>query len=387
MSRIKSESRFTFMEATSVIVGHGVGAGILSVPFLAHLNRWYDILWIIAVAYTINLLMHYMVADLSYNNGGAQFIKCLERELFVGRFKKVISYACFTLLTVSVVLNVSGYITGASAVLTTWLGLSGWLATILYYVFAASVVYFGMKIVGICQEIAVMAMLAVIGVILVATLSGQWHELPTQLLENKYLLALYSIVAFSLSAVMSVPQVVKGLDGDTKKIRASIATGNLINASFILIITFMTMLGAGTGISQNGALVDLSVSLGGWFAIIGYIFSLLALTTSFWANTLNLRDVVSEQFKFNLKLSWFIASAPCLVIALIGTETFVGFIRLASAIQIVTGIGVIIAFNRSRKKHDKNCKITGTFGSLPWQILVVASAVVATVGSLITISH
>ena len=47
MKEIRSESKLTFFEATSIIVGHGVGSGILSVPFLASRNRWYDILWII----------------------------------------------------------------------------------------------------------------------------------------------------------------------------------------------------------------------------------------------------------------------------------------------------------------------------------------------------
>ncbi len=32
---IESESRLTFFEATSIIVGHGVGSGILAVPYIA----------------------------------------------------------------------------------------------------------------------------------------------------------------------------------------------------------------------------------------------------------------------------------------------------------------------------------------------------------------
>ena len=62
----------------------------------------------------------------------------------------------------------------------------------------------------------------------------------------------------------------------------------------ILLITFMTLLGC-SNVTENGALVDLSGHLGGWVSIIGYVFSLLALATSFWANTLNLRDIVNEQ--------------------------------------------------------------------------------------------
>lgn len=382
---IKSESRFTFFEATSVIVGHGVGAGILTVPFFASATHWWDILWIIGFVYLVNLLMHYMVAELSYNNGGLQFIKCLEQEIFIGRFKMFISYTCFILLALSVIMNVSGYISGAAAVFYAWFQLPIWTGKLTFYVLAAAVVYVGMKLVGICQKIAVSAMIVVVLILLAATFYATWYPLPDQLGATKNLLALYSLLAFSLSAVMSVPTVVKGLNGEIKPIRRSIALGTGINAVIILLITFLTLLGSAR-VTGNGALVDLSVSLGGWVAIIGYLFSLLALATSFWANTLNLRDVVAEQTKLNLKLCWLLASLPCLVIALIGTKTFVGFIQLAAAIQIVTGVGIIFAYNRSRAKVTTS-PICGFFGTLPFQILVVAGSIIATIGSFVKVLH
>ena len=53
---IQSESRLTFLEATSIIVGHGVGAGILAVPYLASRAPWWDFLWILATVYLIILI-------------------------------------------------------------------------------------------------------------------------------------------------------------------------------------------------------------------------------------------------------------------------------------------------------------------------------------------
>ena len=97
MEKIQSESKLTFLEATSIIVGHGVGSGVLAVPYLASRNRWYDFVWIIVLVYLVNLLMHLMIAELSYNNGGAQFITCFERELFVGRLKKIATWIAFAL--------------------------------------------------------------------------------------------------------------------------------------------------------------------------------------------------------------------------------------------------------------------------------------------------
>ena len=385
MKEIRSESKLTFFEATSIIVGHGVGSGILSVPFLASRNRWYDILWIILLVYGINLVMHFMIAELSYNNGGAQFIKCFEKELFVGRMKKAATWFAFGLLGFSVVVNVSGFIAGASAVFEAWFGLPSAAGMLLFYVLAASVVYIGMKLVGICEKIAVFSMVGVIGILFIATLLSDVSPLPASFVSASNLLALYSMVSFSLSAVMSVPQVVKGLNGDRNQIMGSIAAGTGINVGLILLITFMTLLGAGSGGTENGALVDLSLHLGGWVSIIGYIFSLLALATSFWANTLNLRDIVNEQTGWGVKKSWLAASLPCLVIALIGVESFVGFTRLAGVVQVLTGIGIIIAYNRSRK-HEGSSLICGRLGTIPFQVIVVVSSLLSTIGSLLAVS-
>ena len=378
---IKTEARLTFFEATSIIVGHGVGSGILSVPFLASRNDWKDMIWIVVVAYLINLVMHFMIAELSYNNGGAQFIKCFENELFVGKLKTFATWLAFGLLGLSVVLNVSGFIAGAAAVFHAWLGVPTWIGMIIYYVLAASVIYVGMKLVGICEKISVGSMMAVIGVLFVATLMSEISPLPTKFIAATNVVALYSMISFSLSAVMSVPQVVKGLQGDIKKIRGAIAAGTGINTGLILVITFMTLLGAGTNVSENGALVDLSAHLGGWVSIVGYIFSLLALSTSFWANTLNLRDIVFEQTKWNIKVCWLASSLPCLLIALVGVSSFVGFTRLASVVQVLTGVGIIISYNRSRRREGC-APICGVWGTLPFQIIVVVSTLFATVGAL-----
>ena len=382
--KIQGEAELTFLEATSIIVGHGVGSGILSVPFLASRNTWWDILWIVAIAYGINLIMHYMIAELSYNNNGAQFIKCFENELFTGKFKKIATWIAFGLLGLSVLVNVAGFIAGASAVLRNWFGIPDWAGMLIYYAFAALIVFFGMKLVGICEKISVFAMVAVIGILFVATLLSDTSALPNTFVAGTNLLALFSMISFSLSAVMSVPQVVKGLKGNTSRIRGSIAAGMGINVGLILIVTFMTLLGAGKGITEDGALVDLANHLGGWVAIVGYVFSLLALSTSFWANTLNLRDIVHEQTKWSIKFSYLVATCPCLILALVGLQSFVGFTRLASVIQVLTGIGIIISYNRSRKREGAS-PICGRFGVLIFQILVVLSSLLATVGAVLPV--
>ena len=384
MNEIKGESRLTFFEATSIIVGHGVGSGILAVPYLAAHNSLREILLILALCYAFNLVLHLIIAELSYNNGGAQFIACFDRELFAGKLKKILTWAAFALLGLSVIVNVSGFLTGAAAVFRSWFGLSDWIGMLIFYAVGAGVVFVGMKLVGVCEKIAVSSMIAVIGVLFVATLLSEMSPLPSGWHGVNNALALFGMVSFSLSAVMSTPQVVKGLEGDVKGIRSAIAAGLGINCLLILLVTVMTLLGAGDRISQDGALVDLAAHLGGWVSVVGYVFTLLALAMSFWANTLNLRDIVHEQTKWGLRPSWLAASLPCLAIALFSLASFVSFARYASAIQVVTGLGIIIAYHLSRRRVGTS-GIVGVFGTLPFQIVVALCTLLATVGAVLPV--
>ena len=384
MNKVKSEASLTFWEGAGIIVGHGVGSGVLAVPYLASRNSWQSFVLIIVVAYLVNLILHYMIAELSLNNGGGQFITIFENELFKGKIGKYLSWGAFAIMGFSVLVNIAGFISGGGAVFSSWFGLPVWISQLLYFIICSLVVYSGMKAVGIFEKISVFSMLGVVFILFFSVMKGEKEALPSHFVASSNILALYGMVAFALSAVMSVPQVVKGFDGNPRKIKASIAAGTLINVLLIVVITFMTLVGSGSSITQDGALVDLSRKLGGWVGIIGYIFSLLALSTSFWANSLNLRDIVSEKTGLSRKKSWIAATMPCLILALLGLEGFVGFTRISGVIQVITGIGVIFAYHLSRKRIGKS-PICSFFGSLPFQILVVVGSLASTIGSLIKV--
>jgi len=380
----KSSSRLSFLEATGIIVGHGVGSGILSVPWLASHNSLLSILIIMACCFLFNLVLHLIIAELSYNNDGAQFVKCLDSELFGGKLKKLFTWIAFALIGLSVLVNVSAFLTGAAAVFTSWFGLERHLGMLLFYVLGAGVVFVGLKLVGICEKYAVFAMVAVIAVMFAAAVTGDPQPMPTAGFSINNALALFGMVSFSLSAVMSTPQVVKGLEKDVKSIRGAIAAGLGVNMCLILLVTLTTLIGAGRSISANGALVDLADKLGGWVGIIGYVFTLLALATSFWANTLNLRDIIAEQTRWHERLAWLAASLPCLLIALFSVMSFVDLTRFASIIQVVTGVGIVVAYNLSRKRAGES-RLVGRFGSLPYQIIVILGTLLATVGAVLKV--
>jgi amino acid permease len=384
MKTSQAKTRLSFWEATSIIIGHGVGAGIQAVPYLASRNSLRELLLILGFCFLFNLLLHLIIAELSYNNDGAQFIACFDREMFSGKLKNIFTWAAFALLGLSVIVNVSAFLTGAAEVLAEWCGLPSMVCMLLFYIVGAGVVFFGLKLVGVCEKFSVAAMVLVVGVLLAVVLRGKTQPLGGVYRGWTNAAALFGSISFSLSAVMSTPQVVKGLQKDKKKILGSIAAGLGINAALILLVTLTTLLGAGEDVSKKGALLDLGKSIGGWPAVVAYLFSLFALATSFWANTLNLRDIVHEQTRWNEKLSWLAASLPCLVFAALSSFDFVDLSRFAGVIQVVTGIGVIVAYALSRKRVGKSA-LVGKFGTPIFLILVGLCTLLATVGSVLPV--
>ena len=410
-NEIKGESKLTFLESTGVLLGHEVGAGILSIPYLASRNNWWDFIWILIITFLINTLLHLMIAELSLNNKGKQFVECMRNELFKGKDNKatkIVTWIIFGFLGLSVVINCTAYITGAASVLESWFNLPGWAAMLIYYVVAGFIVLFGMKVVGVSEKISSYVLIGVIllfGIIMiVAPSEGGLSRQIGDIAGYRVVLGLYSIVSFAMSAVMSVPTIVKGLEGDKKKIRWSIILSEILNSILIVIITIATVIGAGYQNLHDNKPASLDLGdylsrvmtkewLGKTVQIFGYVFSLFAYSTSLWANTLDLRDMVSEQTGMNKKLSWLISSLPSLILAIIigvlSLFTLSKLSTLAGGIQVLTSAAIVISFAISRKKQkelegfDVKETITWHFGSIGFCVLVILSSLIATIGSIV----
>ena len=137
---IKSEAKLTTFEAISMIVGNSIGTGIIAVPYLATKNSMIDVIWMVGAAYIINVILHLIIAELSYNNGGVQLVKSFEGELFRGVMKKVFSWIVFVVYGLAIMIGVSGNINGGAQIFVNWFGLPLWLAQVIYYVIAGIVV-------------------------------------------------------------------------------------------------------------------------------------------------------------------------------------------------------------------------------------------------------
>lgn len=258
---INSEARLSTFEAICMIVGNSIGTGIIAVPYLATKNSMLDVIWMVAIAYIVNVILHLIIAELSYNNGGVQLVKSFEGELFTGRMKKVFSWIMFIVYGLAIMIGVSGNINGGAQIFVNWFNIPLWTAQLIYYVIAGIVVFIGMKAVGIAQKYAVAVLMVIVAVMTIGTFMHPVNALYTAPFHLNNLLALYSMVVFATSANQAVIQVVKGLDGDAGKIRNTIFAGFGLSSLFVLIVTLTVLLGTKGTLDKELAYMQLGKSI------------------------------------------------------------------------------------------------------------------------------
>lgn len=343
---IKSEAKLTTFEAISMIVGNSIGTGIIAVPYLATKNSMIDVIWMVGAAYIINVILHLIIAELSYNNGGVQLVKSFEGELFRGVMKKVFSWIVFVVYGLAIMIGVSGNINGGAQIFVNWFGLPLWLAQVIYYVIAGIVVFMGMKAVGIAQKYAVILLMGIVAVMTVGTFTHPVNGFYTASFHWNNLLALYSMVVFATSANQAVIQVVKGLDGNPGKIRKSIFIGFGLSSAFVLVVTLTVLLGTKGTIDKELAYMQLGIGN---------------------------------------RVSWLIATVPCILFAIFGVSSFIILTRIMSGVVVLVSIMLVLTYGKSRKKAGAS-PICGVIGTLPFQILMVVSTIVSAIGALIPLS-
>lgn len=380
--KMNSEAQLTTFEAISMIVGNSIGTGIIAVPYLAVRNSMWDVVWMVAFAYIVNVILYLIIAELSYNNGGVQLVKSFEGELFHGKMKKIFSWIMFVVYGLAIMVGVSGNINGGAQIFVNWFGLPLWAAQLIYYLIAGSVVFMGMKAVGIAQKYSVALLLIIVAVMSAGTFLHPRNTLYTAPFHINNLLALYSMVVFATSANQAVIQVVKGLNGDSKRIRKTIFTGFGLSSLFVLVVTLTVLLGTKGAVDKELAYMQLGESIGGWALILAGIFSLFALLTTFWSNTLALRDVVHEQVGTGNRVSWLIATVPCILFAIFGVSSFIVLTRIMSGVVVLVSIMLVLTYGKSRKKVGSS-PICGIFGTVPFQVLMMVSTIVSAVGAML----
>ncbi|MDO4572598.1 MAG: aromatic amino acid transport family protein [Clostridia bacterium] len=378
---MEKRKQLTVWEAACIITGYGIGGGVLAMPYLAAKNGLPLAALILVIAFAASWLLHMMIAELAAKCGpGAQIVSVFSRFLFRGKAKTPLTVAFFALMAVVLVTNLAAYIAGAAEIVSGFLPLPAFAAKLVFYVLAASVVLFGLKAVGVSEKIAVTLIFLLIAVLAVCSFFVPPQPLPLAAGGLRDALAYYGMAMFAFSAFFSIPQAVEGLGGDAVKIRKAVFWGLCNNLILIAVITVCALL-ASREVTEV-AMAGWSAGIGAWAQIVGGLFTLLAMLTTYWSISLALAGIAEEQLRLGRRLCWLVATLPSLILALLNLGGFIDFLELAGgAIAIIVAVMVVPAFRSARRELPDG--MAGRFGGGFWQALVILAYILMGIGSVI----
>jgi amino acid permease len=379
--------KLTFWEASSLIMGAGVGAGILAVPYFASRTGFSVFLIVVILAYLMNCLLHLMLAEVMFRTGRElQLVELMRRYVFRGKIGSWLLWPVFGLLVVAFVANLAAYVSGEGEIVAKHTGLPPRAAELVVYAISAGVVFFGLKIVGVFEKLGAIAMFLFILALAAGAFTVPFHLQMAPRGTGREAMALYSMVMYGFYAFFSVPQAVKGLSHDKKKVVSSIVTGLAMNGALMAIIALVAM-----GVSREVtrlAIIGVADALGSWADIVGSLFTLVAMMTSYWSVSLALADILGERTGMHPRLGWVLATLPSLLLLYAGIWRFMEWLRLAGgATAIIIVLITIPMYVNARRFGDVPAPqwSLGRWGSPAMLGLVVLASLMMAVGSFVSL--
>jgi len=336
------------LQAIATLVGTIIGAGILGIPYVtAKAGFFTGIATIIGLGIIILILYLYMGEIVLRTKGFHQLTGYAERYLGIwGR----------RLMTFTMIFGIYGaliaYVIGEGQALAAIFGGAPILFSLVFFITVAIIIYLGIKAVG---ESELWMVLITIGIVLIlALLSSPFIAIENFTSFNPAKIFIpYGVVFFAFLGAAAIPEMREELIRNEKKLKKAIIIGASIPIVVYLIFTFIVV--GVTGISTTEiATIGLGEIAGSRVILIGNLFAVLTMATSFLTLGLALKEMYNYDYKIDHFLSWGLTCFIPLAIALSNVTTFIKAIGIAGVVAGgLEGILIVLMAFRAKKLGNR----------------------------------
>lgn len=375
----------TFIESLMLVAGAGIGTGILTIPYAIDKIGVFGTLAALVLAYAVSVFLYLIIADLTRNSEKSEdLLAILDEHLFSGKGQRVLNISFLVLLVLLLLENLVVYILCASNVLTDLLGLNDTLTKIIFYALASIVIVFGIKGMGIGEKLSMLLIGFAVPTLMALSIFNVRGSLNFSFGAPNTVFAVYCLFMFAFSAIFSIIQVCNHIEKKEQTGKAVIG-GLTLNALITIAFTVAVIIGSET--VTEIATIGLAQSIGNPLVrILCSILVLLAMFTSFWSSGFAFSDVISGQFGLSMRISWFIATVPALLISVLLPLAILDYVQIgAGALSIILVIVVLPAYLNAVKKPKKWLLLGKCSGNKIMIAFVAMAVIMMAVSSFIPI--
>ena len=368
------------LQSIAIITGSIIGAGILGLPFVfMQAGMWTGLLVLILLGIatlTVNLYV------------GEITLRTKEVHELVGYCQKYLGKHAKELMTIAMGVGIVGalvaYIIGVGEALGAIFSRDPFLFSVIYFLIMSAIIFYGIKSVSNSE----LVLGAIMFIFMILMLLFSIKHVNTSHLYGfdiwKFFVP-YGVILFSLIGASSIPEARVILMKNKKDLRKSIIIGSLIPIVFygLFAVIILGVTGAST---TEIATIGLGNFIGKHMILLGNLFAVFSMSTSFLALGLALKWVLKLDYGFSDFTSWGITCITPFIIFLLGITSFIQAMWLVGSLMGgLEGILLILTFRAAKKKSERKPEYSLNYhGLLGWLlILVYAFGILYTIWSLI----
>lgn len=346
-----------FIQATSILIGTIVGAGIFGLPY-----AFAQVGFMAGLFYLLFFGAIFLIAKFCYAETILRTKDDMEMSGYVHRY---LGKKWQILITASLVLGIFSaliaYTIGVGeflyAILTPLIGGSKIFWSLCFWALASILVFKG---IGIISKVELLMALGLIIIVLVVFgISYPYIDLNNLgSFRPENFLFPYGAVLFSLGGATAIPTMRRMLNNNIKLLRKAIILGLSIPV-LIYIIFSLTVIGVSGSSTSEIAITGLAKITNHGVLFIGGIFGILAMTTSFLALAHVLRELFRRDYKIKKFPAWALTVFIPLIVFILGLRSFIVVISFAGGVLSgIQGIALIASYYKAKKMGDREPEFT-----------------------------
>jgi len=338
------------LQSSSIIIGTVIGAGILGLPFAFVKSGFLTGLLVLAIISLCMIMLSLFIGETTLRTKGSHQLTGYT-ALYVGPISKNIQAILLLFGMFSALL---AYIIGQGEILANLLGGQPILWSIIIY---AVLSFFVVRGLALIKRIEFIVGLLILGLLFSIGILAAPHmnSINLSVFDIKSFFIPYGAILFACSGLVSIPESKEILASEKseKFLKISIIIGNLIPV--IVYAIFAAIVVAVTGENTTEiATIGLSHSIGSTALIIGSLFSIIAMSSSFMTLGTAIKQTFEYDYKAHPRTAVLLTlGVPALLFAL-GFRDFFGIVSAAGALSVgLTGLISLVTFWRARKLGNR----------------------------------
>lgn len=334
-----------FYAAIATLVGTIIGAGVLGIPYsIARAGFLTGLVNLVVLGIAVLILYLFMGEVVLRTRGNHQLTGYA--EMYIGKTGK-------KLMVFAMIFGIYGallaYLIGEGEALAAIFGSSNFIFfSLLFFVIVSAVIYRGLDAIE-SSELVLSAIVMLIVIIISAYAMPRIESANLSSFRLSSIFLPFGVILFALAGTIAIPEMKEELRHSRKLLKKAIIIGALAPTILYIIFCFAVVGSMGMKTTEI-ATIGLAEILGQKMFILGNLFAVLAMATSFLTLGLALKEMYHYDYHFSRKVSWLLTIIPPLALFFMLNEGFVGVIGITGGIAMgLEGVLVVLIYRKAKR--------------------------------------